>query len=195
MVIILLAFTASALAYPHLPARMPIHWGAEGQVNGWASRTVGALMAPMTALVLWLVLRFLPRLDSRYDASATLRSGYFTIVNAVITFLVGVHLLVLGYALGWPLRMTALLQALVGILNIVIGSVLPRLPPNRFAGVRTRRTLSSPEAWARANRVGGRAFMISGAIMVLSAPLPTPWSLIIGLSALLVAALAPLAVR
>jgi uncharacterized membrane protein len=195
MVIILLAFTASALAYPHLPARMPIHWGAEGQVNGWASRTVGALMAPMTALVLWLVLRFLPRLDSRYDASTALASGYSTLVNAVITFLVGVHLLVLGYGLGWPLRMTALLQVLVGVLNIVIGNVLPRLPPNRFAGVRTRRTLSSPEAWARANRIGGRAFMIGGAIMVLSATLPTPFGLIVGVSALLIATLVPLVVH
>jgi uncharacterized membrane protein len=88
--------------------------------------------------------------------------------------------------------MTAVVQVFVGILNIVIGSVLPRVRPNRYVGVRTSATLSSPQAWESTNRIAGRAFMIGGGIMVLSAALPSPLGLIVGVSALLVAALVPL---
>jgi uncharacterized membrane protein len=37
------------------------------------------------------------------------------------------------------------------------------VPPNRFYGLRTRRTLASRELWFRANRVAGCAFFLAAA--------------------------------
>lgn len=42
--------------------------------------------------------------------------------------------------------------------------VLGLMPPNRFFGVRTRRTLALPKVWYRANRVAGWAVMAASAI-------------------------------
>jgi SdpI/YfhL protein family len=42
--------------------------------------------------------------------------------------------------------------------------VLGLVPPNRFFGVRTRRTLSSPDLWRRTNRVAGWAVLAASAV-------------------------------
>lgn len=42
--------------------------------------------------------------------------------------------------------------------------VLGLVPRNRFYGVRTRRTMSSPEVWLKANKVAGWAVLASSAI-------------------------------
>lgn len=189
---ILTALATSVVLYPRLPARIPIHWGINGQVNGWASRPVGASFGAALAIVLWLVLQFLPRIDSRTSMSPAFRGSYQILVNGVVIVLVLVHLLVLAHAVGWPVPMTAAIQIVVGLLNILIGSVLPGIPPNGFVGVRTQWTRSSPEAWARTNRIAGRALVAGGAVMLLSAALPSPVGLVIGVAALLLASMTPL---
>ena len=49
-------------------------------------------------------------------------------------------------------------------LAVVFGipMALGLVPPNRFYGLRTRRTLSSADVWYRANRVCGRCLAIAG---------------------------------
>lgn len=195
MVAIVLAFTASALAYPHLPPRMAVRWNAWGEVTGWASRPLGALMGPVLMSAIWLLLRFAPRFDPRHDSEIALGTGYDVIVNAVITFLVVMHVVIMAYALGWPVPIMPVVQVSLGILTIVVGNMLPRLPPNRYAGIRTAKTLASPEAWERANRIAGRSFMIGGTIVILAAALPSPAGLIVGVSALLIATLVPVVVH
>jgi hypothetical protein len=58
---------------------------------------------------------------------------------------------------------------------LMIGLCLPMvcgiLKPNRWYGFRTRRTLADPETWYWANRTSGRAVLISGALMTVTASL------------------------
>ncbi|MGA8221363.1 MAG: SdpI family protein [Candidatus Acidiferrales bacterium] len=41
------------------------------------------------------------------------------------------------------------------------------VPPNRFYGFRTRKTLSSPEVWYPANQVCGWAMVVAGTVAIL----------------------------
>jgi uncharacterized membrane protein len=43
-----------------------------------------------------------------------------------------------------------------------IPMALQFVPPNRYYGYRTQKTLSSPSLWYRANRVAGWAMLLSG---------------------------------
>lgn len=58
----------------------------------------------------------------------------------------------------------------VGLLfiGLSIPLMLDRVPPNRFYGCRTARSLSDPKVWYAANRVFGKNFLISG-ILVFTA--------------------------
>jgi hypothetical protein len=58
---------------------------------------------------------------------------------------------------GWPIGLALLMAVLLIVAAIVLWVVAARaangsLGPNRWAGLRTRATMASPEAWVAANR-------------------------------------------
>jgi uncharacterized membrane protein len=107
----------------------------------------------------------------------------------VLTVLVCFHVLVLGKALGWPIPLTRVVPALLGVFLIVIGNVMPRARSNWWFGVRTPWTLSSERVWARTHRVAGYLLICAGITMLGTAALPSSWTAAIAGVAVLVAAL------
>ncbi len=63
---------------------------------------------------------------------------------------------------------TVLLAYILPGLAVVLGlpMALGLIPPNRWYGFRTRKTLSSPAIWYPANRYSGWALTIAGAIAI-----------------------------
>jgi uncharacterized membrane protein len=62
------------------------------------------------------------------------------------------------------------LFSLVGVLFIGISVPLiqKRVPPNRYYGFRTSKTLSDPDVWYTANHVSGIDLFIAGALITVS---------------------------
>jgi uncharacterized membrane protein len=60
--------------------------------------------------------------------------------------------------------------ALVGILFVALSIPLirNRVPPNRFYGFRTAKTLSDPKIWYEVNRISGNDLLIAGALITCS---------------------------
>jgi uncharacterized membrane protein len=80
------------------------------------------------------------------------------------------------------------------IIALSVPLILELIPRNWFYGLRTRRTLSSDENWYPANRVGGVALAIAGAIwFVAELTLPRAYVTPIGLLAVLLAAITAVA--
>ena len=63
-----------------------------------------------------------------------------------------------------------ILFALVGLLfvGLSIPLILERVPPNRFYGFRTKKTLSDPQIWYEANRLSAHDLLIAGIIISAS---------------------------
>jgi len=55
-----------------------------------------------------------------------------------------------------------------------IPMVLGKIPPNRFYGFRTRKTLSNPEVWYSANRLAGIDLIIASLASLLASALLIP---------------------
>jgi uncharacterized membrane protein len=68
-----------------------------------------------------------------------------------------------------------------GALFVVIGNYLPKTRPNYLLGIRTPWTLTSDLSWTRTHRVGGRLFMLEGAILVASGLLDVGSGALLGL--------------
>ena len=75
-VLIAAAVLFSMSVYRQLPERMPVHWGWHGQVDRYGSRVEGAFMLPALMLLIWLLLRFLPRIDPRRENYAKFADTY-----------------------------------------------------------------------------------------------------------------------
>ncbi len=56
---------------------------------------------------------------------------------------------------------------LLGLMFIMLGNLLPKIPSNFFAGIRTPWTLSSEEVWRKTHRCGGICFIAAGILMIL----------------------------
>ena len=55
----------------------------------------------------------------------------------------------------------------IGILFILIGNYMPKLPRNFFFGIRSPWTLASDIVWHRTHRISGVLFVIGGLLMIV----------------------------
>lgn len=186
LVAVLAAFAFSIAVYGRLPERMPLHWDWSGEPDRWGGRLQGAFMMPSFALVLWVVLRVLPKIDPRRENYERFGGTYDFVVAAIVTFMAGLHVLLLGAALGWPIAINRVVPGAVGVLLIVIGNLLPRARSNWWFGIRTPWTLSSDRVWQKTHRVGGYLMIVAGLGLLVQAVVAQQWTA--WLSAALVAA-------
>jgi uncharacterized membrane protein len=169
------AVAMSAAAYPRLPDRVPVHWGMSGQPDRLGSRFEGTVLLPLVMLGLWLLFRFLPRIDPRAANYAKMQSAYDFTVNATMTMVLLVHAMVLAAGLGYAVPVARLAPMLLGALFVAIGNVLPRARPNWWFGIRTPWTLTNDRVWARTHRVGGYVMTAAGIVIIAGAALPDAW--------------------
>lgn len=146
-----------------LPLRVASHWGARGEVNGYSSRWSLVLIVPLLALVMAIVLAYAPQLDPKRRNFPMHAGAYWVVTNAVLVFLAVIHVVLIGFNLGWVMNMNAVLGVGLGVLFMVLGNVLTRVRPNWIFGVRTPWTLSSDLSWRETHRIAGYGFVVAGA--------------------------------
>ena len=149
---------------PSLPAQIPVHWGADGTVNGWGpSWTVAALgFLPLALLAMfWLV----PRIDPKGAAYAKSGRFYLGFVIAFTVFMCGMtwlsELTVWGVVPQTGV-VGVIVTTAIGVLFIGMGNYLPRVRQNYTMGVKTPWALADPDNWRRTQRFGGKCFVVMG---------------------------------
>ncbi|MGH7593605.1 MAG: SdpI family protein [Gemmatimonadales bacterium] len=152
-----------------LPTRVASHWGIHGEVNGWTSRAMLVLLTPALALVMALVLSIAPRLDPKRRNFLLHADAYWIVTNAILGFLAALHVVIIGYNLGWSFNIAMVIGLGLGALFMLIGNLLSRVRPNWIFGIRTPWTLSSDRAWRETHRVGGYGFVLVGLSVLLAA--------------------------
>ena len=163
--IVVASLAFSAAIFDRLPERMAIHWGPDGQPDGFGPRAFGAFGLPAMMLLLWGIMAVVPRLDPRRANIEQFRDSYDLLVAAVVAVLAIIHVAVIGTALGWPVSVGRVAPLAIGLLFVIIGIMLPRFRSNFFVGIRTPWTLSSEMVWVKTHRVGG--YMLVGLGVVL----------------------------
>lgn len=170
--LIVLAFVATAVAWPRLPERMPLHWNVAGEVDRWGAKAEGALLLPLIMLATWVMMRALPKVDPRRANYAKMAGTYDLVITIVLAATLVLHVTILAASMGYPVSVGTVVPLVVGVLFIVIGNVLPRARSNWWFGVRTPWTLSNDRVWERTHRVAGYAMFAAGVGIALVAFVP-----------------------
>jgi len=167
-VLLVLASAAfGAAMWSRLPLRVASHWNASGQVNGWTSRTALLILLPALALVMAVVLRYVPQIDPKRRNFPLHAPAYWLVVNVLLGFLAVIHVAIVGYNLGWTVSLNTVIGIALGVLFIITGNVLTRVRPNWIFGVRTPWTLSSDLSWRETHRLAGYLFVATGILVLL----------------------------
>lgn len=173
----------AAWAWAQLPAdaQVPVHWGVDGRPDGFADKTVGLFLLPGIAALIAILLAVIPSIEPRRANLERSGKPYGATWIGVMLLLGVIHVLAVGVALGAQLDVTRIMLIAAGALFVVIGNYLPKTRPNYLLGIRTPWTLTSDLSWTRTHRVGGRLFMLEGAILVASGLLDVGSGALLGL--------------
>jgi uncharacterized membrane protein len=195
--VILLLAAASFTVGQGLPAdaRVPIHWNAAGQIDGYAGKWPGLAVAPILASVASLIFAVVtvaePQQANLGKSRAVVR---ITWVGLLATALL-VEFAQVGTLRGWPVPVATLIVGGIGLFFLILGNWLSKSRPMYMVGIRTPWTLADPDIWVATHRLGGKLMMVAGLVWLVAAACgwvgPAALPVLIGVT--LIASLVPMA--
>ncbi|MDC0702677.1 MULTISPECIES: SdpI family protein [Priestia] len=177
--ITLLTLVAWLIALPHLPATMPIHWGANGEADGFATKINAMILTVGIMVLIYFIIAFVPRIDPRKENYKYFSKTYNILLNAVLLLFFFVNMSTILQGLGYNVPMSYIAPIMAGLVFIIIGNYLQRVRSNYFMGIRTPWTLSNENVWKKTHRLSGKIFFIGGLLILISAFLPDGYKSVI----------------
>ncbi|WP_176583994.1 SdpI family protein [Priestia megaterium] len=177
--ITLLTLAAWLIALPHLPATMPIHWGANGEADGFATKINAMILTVGIMVLIYFIIAFVPRIDPRKENYKYFSKTYNILLNAVLLLFFFVNMSTILQGLGYNVPMSYIAPIMAGLVFIIIGNYLQRVRSNYFMGIRTPWTLSNETVWKKTHRLSGKIFFIGGLLILISAFLPDGYKSVI----------------
>jgi uncharacterized membrane protein len=179
---------ATAVAYPHLPDTIPMHWDAHGNVNGWGAKEMLFIDPGIMAGILLLFV-VLPWLSPKQFEMDSFRSTYLYIMVMILTLVAYVHALVLAAGLSMAIDMTRAVEGGLCLLIALLGNVLGKVRRNFYVGVRTPWTIANEHVWNATHRFAAKTLFAGGLAGLVAVILRAPFWLPI--AAILLGALIP----
>lgn len=161
-------FAAAILVWPNAPSDIPVHWTASGEVDRYGGKVEGLLGLPLMSLAIYLLMRFMPRIDPGRANYARFSGAYTAMRVGIQALLAVIHAVVLAWISGRRIDVSQIVPLGIGALFVLLGAVLGKVRPNWFVGIRTPWTISSKRSWVRTHRLGGWLFMALGILFVLT---------------------------
>ncbi|MFI8710465.1 SdpI family protein [Brevibacillus brevis] len=155
------------ICYPSMPDQMVIHWGPNGEPNGFAPKLVGVTFIPVVMLFLFVAVR------SQKQYYKKFQSSHDTILHTLMIVLLVIHSVIIAYGYGYMLNIGIFVTLILGILFVTIGNFMPRFRHNYLIGIRTPWSLASEEVWKNTHLLSSRVFFIGGILIMLTSFLPT----------------------
>jgi len=170
-------FALAASAWGTSPDRIPVHWNLAGQVDRYGGRFEGLLAIPLLALAIYWMMLFLPRLDPHRANYAAFGGPYAMLRLLLIAVLAACYGLGHLWMRGVHVRIEVWVPLMMGALFVAVGSLLGKVRPNWFVGIRTPWTLSSEAAWTGTHRAGCWVFILTGGLLMACAVVRADWAM------------------
>lgn len=169
LILCLVNFAAHLLFYPGLPDTVPVHWGFDGQADGWGPKYTILILCALPLLIL-LLLAVVPRIDPRASNFQRFDNVYRGFVIGITVFLCMItwlsELTVYNVLPGGSNLVMVLVCGGCGLLFIALGNYMPRIKQNYTFGCRTPWALNDEHNWNRTQRMGGIVFVVIGVAML-----------------------------
>lgn len=186
---IVIALIIGAAAYSSLPADIPSHWNAAGEIDDTMPRFWGVLFMPLVMLGMLLMFEAIIWLSPQGFRLDQFKGVVGIIQNVLLGFLLTIYIAQILIGLGKDVQMERVVMIGTGLLFILMGNYLGKIGKNFFIGIRTPWTLASDEVWVKTHRLAGWLFVLVGAVIFIAAPFGAPVPVLVG--GAVVAALVP----
>jgi uncharacterized membrane protein len=100
LLVILLSLLGSYLALPYLPPTIPVHWGLDGTISSYSSKSLGVYLNLGGMIVSYLFFSMIPYTDKRRVRELRGIGIYEPLRNTAVFTFAFAQLLVIGIGLG-----------------------------------------------------------------------------------------------
>ena len=163
----LLPALVGLVLWHQLPAELPIHWNAQGEVDGVSSKTVAVLGMPLFLVAMqWVVTLAMLADPKRQNHSAKMLHLSLWLIPAV-SIMVGA--VTYATALGHEVRVGLILPLFLGLLFVIIGNYLPKCKQNYTIGIKIPWTLDDEDNWNKTHRFAGFVWTVCSFVVMSGA--------------------------
>lgn len=166
-----------------LPDTIPAHYGISGEVDRWGSKYESFIL-PGISLVFGVAMLLGAWISSRSSRKEVEQGSRIFVIagnvslavfNVMTLFFLYTSWAQMEHLEGVPEIGLRILFAVIAIMLLVLGAVMPQVKQNAWFGVRTKWTMQSVSVWEKSQRFGGKLFMGAALLCLASLALPFPW--------------------
>jgi uncharacterized membrane protein len=167
LALVAMPYVYLASIWNSLPEIVPTHFNLAGEANDWHHKTFLIYMPGVIFISIYLLFRFLPKLDPKGKIEQMGEKKYFSFRFIILLFFALLNIYILNKTHAGKLESPNMMLALIGGLFAAMGNYFQALRPNYFIGIRTPWTLESESVWRKTHHLGGRLWMGGGIFIVL----------------------------
>lgn len=170
--LVLVSLVIAFFAFPLLPASVPTHWNAVGDVDGYGPSWVGAFMIPVMMFFVLGLFLLIPRIAVFRKNLEGFGRQYWILAYVMELFFILLYGLTLFPNFGYRFQFSQVMTLPLAMLFISLGILMPSFKRNFFVGIRTPWTLANDSVWEKTHKFAGRLFILAGFTMLFTIPFP-----------------------
>ncbi len=178
LALLLLAIPFAFIAYywNQLPAEIPLHWNAKGEVDRTSDSPYAVFTLPVINLLVFATLFLIPVLDPK-RMTAYFKQTMKTVITVIVGLLSTLSIFTTLNMVGVIQEMDNIFQIVLSIFFLIVGNYLGKIRPNYFLGIRTPWTLEHESVWVQTHRMAGVLWVVASLLMLaLTLLLPLSYS-------------------
>lgn len=166
-IVILMPMFVGISLWSILSSTIAIHFGPNGLPDMYTNKAFFVFGMPLLTLLVQLACAFcFKREPEQKQLPALIANGLLWIIPVISTV---VFCILLAVNRGYELNVTYAVQILLAFMLVVLGAVIPTVPPNKFVGVRLPWTLASKDNWYRTHQFTAVIWVIAGVLIFIFA--------------------------
>jgi len=162
IILVALMFGSSVYLFPQLPAQIPMHWNALGQIDNYMPKNIAVWYLPVLTGLMVISFYFAPLLDPKKEKYKLFQHEWQIMQIGITGFMAYIHFMILYLTFHPEVAMMPLMFVGLGALFILIGNYMSKIRQNYFIGVKVPWTLSSEDNWNKTHRFASWCFVIAG---------------------------------
>jgi len=150
-----------------LPETIPVHWNIDWEVDRYGSR-YELLIIIFLPILSYYGMNLLRYIDPHRMQIEKKMKVYELMRKVLSMFMVLLVIAFYYFTFDPTIDGTKIICMMIGIILIIVGNYLPKVPQNFFLGIKTPWTLSSSVVWRKTHKMSGYIFVIGGLLICLS---------------------------
>lgn len=154
--------------FTQIDGDMAVHFDSDGEPDRSTDKVEGLVLLPVISLGLFLLLKFIPRIDPLGKNVEEFRPALKWLAVFTVGFLGYIQTVIVAWNLGFVFDVSKAVVPAIAAMFYALGLLFERAERNWFVGLRTPWTLSSDDVWRRTHEKTAPLLKFS-AVFVLGA--------------------------